>query len=303
VLNSSKLQYPWQAARHAHVRVRDFDCHVITLGDPAKPPLLLVHGWPQTAQCWRQVAPLMAEDFYVVMPDLRGLGESRNAPLSAGQGCKEEMAKDLIALLDTMNINKVHAIGHDWGGWITAIATLRYPERFERYICLAVPHLWRKFDATLLRNLWRFWYQLVAAGPLAGPAINGEPGFVTQFTRMNVAHPERWSDADFAIHADAYRHPETVAATRRIYSDFLLREFVPVGMGRYQNVRAVIPTRYVLGREDKCISWELGGGIEAHGDDIALEIWEDVGHFIPEEEPLRLAEFSKQFFQVETLHG
>jgi pimeloyl-ACP methyl ester carboxylesterase len=146
----------WTTARRRKLRVRDFDCHVIELGDEASPPLLLVHGWPQVAACWRHVAPALARHFHVVMPDLRGLGQSTDAPLAPGQGCKEELAKDLIALLDAMGLDKVYAIGHDWGGWTTAIATLRYPQRFHAYICLGVPHLWRKFDLVLLRHLWRF---------------------------------------------------------------------------------------------------------------------------------------------------
>jgi pimeloyl-ACP methyl ester carboxylesterase len=294
---------PWSAARRRKVRVRDFDCHVTELGDPGQPALLLVHGWPQHSACWRHVAPELARHFHVVMPDLRGMGQSIDAPLAPGQGCKEELARDLIALLDVMGLSKVHAIGHDWGGWTTFVATLRYPQRFHRYICLGVPHPWQRFDWPLLKNLWRFWYQLVAAGPWAGPALRATPGFVTRFTRMNLAHPERWSAADFALHADAYRNPSAIAATRRVYTDFILREFMPVGLGRYRDVRATVPTRLVLGRADRCISWELGRGMDGRGDNLALQIWDDVGHFIPEEAPQRVIQLARSFFEVSGGNG
>lgn len=297
MLDSTSFSTTWQDAKHVQIRVRDFDCHITTLGDASRQPLLMVHGWPQHSACWRHVAPALAKDFYVIMPDTRGLGLSNNAPIAPGQCCKEELAKDLIALLDVMGLPKVHAVGHDWGGWTTSIAVLRHPERFHRFICLAVPHPWQRFDLTLFAHLWRFWYQLVVAGPWAGPLFQTKPGFIQTFIRQNLAHPERWSEADFALHADIYRNPSAIAASRRYYTDFLLREFFPVGFGRYQPLRAQVPIRYVFGRSDFCIAWQLSRGVEGRGGDVQTEIWDDVGHFIPEEAPQRIIDLVQTFFQ------
>lgn len=87
--------------------------HVALAGPDDGPPLLLVHGWPQHWWEWRHVIPALAERFRVIAPDLRGFGWSE---VPAGGYEKEQLASDMLALLDTLGIERVSWIGHDWGG-------------------------------------------------------------------------------------------------------------------------------------------------------------------------------------------
>ncbi len=99
--------------------------HVAIAGPEDAPPIVLVHGWPQNWWAWRHVIPGLAERFRVIAPDLRGHGWSR-APDGGYE--KEQLASDLLAVLDELAIERVAWVGHDWGGWTGVLAALRAPE-------------------------------------------------------------------------------------------------------------------------------------------------------------------------------
>src|SRR5437764_1426227 len=119
--------------RHEHVNTGGVRIHVALAGAPDAPPLMLVHGWPQNWWSWRRVIPPLAERFRVIVPDLRGHGWSE-APREGYE--KEQLAEDLLALLDAMEIERATWIGHDWGGWAGFLAALRAPRRLERLLAL-----------------------------------------------------------------------------------------------------------------------------------------------------------------------
>lgn len=95
--------------------------------------LLLIHGWPQTAYCWRKVIPALAEHFHVIAPDLRGFGGSDKTglPLSRAQ-----LAADMVSLLDALQLDCVHVVGHDWGGMVALKMALDFPDRVDHLALL-----------------------------------------------------------------------------------------------------------------------------------------------------------------------
>src|SRR5204863_7343073 len=117
------------------VDVGGLSVHVAEAG--SGPPLVLLHGWPQNWYCWRRVVPLLAPKFRLIMPDLRGHGWS-DAPRRGYE--KEQLADDLVGLLDALQLDEVGMVGHDWGGWVGFLACLRAPERFGGLLALGIPH-------------------------------------------------------------------------------------------------------------------------------------------------------------------
>jgi len=89
-------------------------------------PMLLVHGFPLDHTTWDALAACLDEDFDLILPDLRGFGQS-NAPASATT--VEQMAADLAGLLDVLNIQQVYIVGHSMGGYVTLAFAKAYPER------------------------------------------------------------------------------------------------------------------------------------------------------------------------------
>src|ERR671918_716011 len=74
---------------------------------------------------------------------------------------KENMATDVLNLMDAMGLERVKLLAHDWGGWIGFILCVRAPARFSRYLALNIAHLWGKTSPGTLLSIWRFWYQAV----------------------------------------------------------------------------------------------------------------------------------------------
>lgn len=96
---------------HRYADLGDVRLHYVTAG--SGDPVVLLHGWPQTWFCWRNVIPLLAERFRVVAPDLRGLGDSSRP--SSGYD-KRTVAEDIHRLTrDELGLDQFFLVGHDWG--------------------------------------------------------------------------------------------------------------------------------------------------------------------------------------------
>ena len=110
-----------------YIDTGDLRQHVVTGGDG--PPLLLVHGWPQTWYAWRLVMPALARDFFVVAPDQRGTGLSGKPEDGYDTGT---LAGDLVALMDALGHRRFAAAGHDTGMWIGYALAADHPGRLDR---------------------------------------------------------------------------------------------------------------------------------------------------------------------------
>ena len=265
---------------HRSVRVGELDVHVAEAGTGE--PLVLLHGWPQHWYCWRHVVPLLAASYRLVMPDLRGHGWT-SAP--AGGYDKEQLATDLLGLLDALELPRVGLVGHDWGGWTGFLACLRAPERFRGFVALGIPHPFQKPDARLLQA-WRGAYQLVLGAPVLGEALlRTSPRAVAQLIRLGSTHQEAFTDEDLRVFAEVLQEPARARASSLLYRTFVLQESLSVFRGQYRDQRLTVPTRLVGGADDLVVSRQLLAGWEDVADDMAVEVLPGCGHFVPEERP------------------
>ncbi|MEV7966620.1 SDR family oxidoreductase [Sphaerisporangium sp. NPDC088356] len=142
-------------------------------GDPAKPTLLLVHGYPDTHRVWDEVAGLLEPDFHVVRYDVRGAGLS-SAPRDGRDYALGRLVDDLARVLDAIGKDTVHLAGHDWGsiqGWEAA---RRFPQRFASFTSLGGPGLdqWSDFmrnagTREVAGQALRSWYMAAFQAPWA----------------------------------------------------------------------------------------------------------------------------------------
>jgi pimeloyl-ACP methyl ester carboxylesterase len=147
-----------------YVDTGDLRQHVVTGGDG--PPLLLVHGWPQTWYAWRLVMPTLAREFTVIAPDQRGRGLSGKPADGYDTGT---LAADLAALMDTLGHGRFAVAGHDTGMWIGYALAADHPDRVERLAVAETPlpgvspspPLFA--DAHLNNALWHFAFNRLAA--------------------------------------------------------------------------------------------------------------------------------------------
>jgi pimeloyl-ACP methyl ester carboxylesterase len=117
-----------------YIDTGDLRQHVVTGGDG--PPLLLVHGWPQTWYAWRLIMPALARGFAVVAPDQRGTGLSGKPEDGYDTGT---LAADLVALMDALGHQRFAVAGHDTGMWIGYALAADHPGRVDRLAVAETP--------------------------------------------------------------------------------------------------------------------------------------------------------------------
>ncbi|HVR39857.1 MAG TPA: alpha/beta hydrolase, partial [Thermoanaerobaculia bacterium] len=138
------------------------------------PPLLLLHGLPETHLMWRDVAPRLAERFTVVCADLRGYGQS-GCP--SGEYSKRAMARDMVAAMARLGFERFAVAGHDRGGRVAYRLALDHPSHVERLAVLdIVPtgDAWRRADARLAIGYWP-WSLLAQPEPLPERLVSAAP--------------------------------------------------------------------------------------------------------------------------------
>lgn len=143
------------------------------------PPLLLLHGHPQTHAMWHLVAPQLASKFTVVAPDLRGYGQS-TAPRATDDhstGSKRAMARDAIQLMDRLGFPRFGVAGHDRGGRVAYRLALDHPAAVTRLAVLDIiptGEVWARMDAELAQEFWH-WLFLARRSPLPERLLAADP--------------------------------------------------------------------------------------------------------------------------------
>jgi pimeloyl-ACP methyl ester carboxylesterase len=133
------------------LQVNGLRMHVVSAGQG--PPVLLLHGFPDTHTVWRkQIGVLADAGFRVLAPDLRGYGQT-DAPPFVRDYAIELLLGDVLALLDELHIERVRLVGHDWGAVIGWQLCMTVPERVDRFVALSVGHPAAVASAGLLQHL------------------------------------------------------------------------------------------------------------------------------------------------------
>ena len=281
---------------HRTVDAGGLAVHVALAGPEDAPPLVLVHGWPQHWWCWRHVVPLLADSYRLVLPDLRGHGWTE-AP--GGGYDKEQLATDLLLTMDTLGLDRVGLVGHDWGGWTGFLACLRAPERFRGFVPIGITHPFQRPDLRRFLNLWRGAYQVAMSAPvLPAAALRATPKVVAQLIRAGSLETDAFTDDDLRLYGEVMQEPARARASVLLYRTFLATEALPVMSGRYRDARLTVPTRLLGGSGDPVITPAFLSGYDDRADDMTVEVLEGVGHFVPEEAPEVVAERIRALFGV-----
>ena len=161
-----------------------------TGGDPAKPPLLLLHGYPQTHAMWHRVARRLAADFSLVIPDLRGYGDSaKPGPAAMPEAdhalhSKRAMAADMAALMSGLGHRRFFVAGHDRGGRVAHRLALDHAERIERLALIDIVPTLDMYELVDMRAAigYYHWFFLIQPQPLPERMIGGDPAFYLRWT-------------------------------------------------------------------------------------------------------------------------
>ncbi len=182
--------------------------HVVQAGPRSGVPVILLHGFPEHWRCWiHQIPALAGAGFRVIVPDQRGYNLSEK-PKGIRSYRVEELVKDTLGLIDSLEYEKVNLVGHDWGAIVAWMLAYQQPERLQRLGILNVPHplVMRRFATRDLEQMRRSWYVaffqlpwlpegLMRAGNWRG-AVRGlrGSGKIDTFTHDEIEkYKEAWS--------------------------------------------------------------------------------------------------------------
>ena len=189
---------------HRGVRVNGVRLHVLTAGQG--PPMVLLHGWPQTSYAWRKVIPALAQRFRVVAPDLRGMGDSDKPP--TGYDLRT-VATDIYELVVALGLERPYLVGHDWGGLVARRYALDWPGRAARLAILdIVPHeqVMSNLSASIARGAWHYFFNAVPDLPELLVSGNVE-AFLRAFFRPKCYNPAVFIEEGIAEYTRAYSAP------------------------------------------------------------------------------------------------
>jgi haloacetate dehalogenase len=190
------------------------NCAIAGIG----PPVLLLHGHPQTLVVWRKVAPqLVAAGYCVVASDLRGYGAS-DKPASTPDHVpysKRAMAEDQVALMGNLGHDRFTVIGHDRGGRVAHRMALDSPDAVERLVVIDIAPTATMYARTDMEFATRYfwWFFLIQPFDLPERLISSDPAyFLRKHIDGQLKTPDAVSEDVFNAYLEAYQKPETIHA-------------------------------------------------------------------------------------------
>ena len=255
-------------------------------------PVILLHGFPQTHMAWAPVAPRLAEEFRVIVPDLRGYGGSDAPPDDADHTVysKRSMAADIVALMAALDVPQAAILGHDRGARVAYRMALDHPGRVSRLgILEIVPtgDFWAAWDAELAMKAWH-WTFLAQPAPMPERLIGADPvgwldWLLARWTRCGTLAP--FSAAALDSYRAQIAEPARLAAMCADYRAGATTDRRMDEADRTADRRIAVPLRFL---------WAEGGFPARTGDPLGL--WRGwapqvtgnactAGHFVMEENP------------------
>ncbi len=269
------------------------------------PPVLLLHGFPQTHLMWRGVAPLLTRHFTVVCADLRGYGRS-GCPASTPDHApysKRAMARDMVIVMERLGFPRFSVAGHDRGGRVAYRLALDHPDRVERLAVLDIlptDTAWGRADARFALGYWP-WVLLAQPEPLPERLLSAAPEAVIDNALSDWGSPSTVFPREVKeVYVDALRDPAHIHAICEEYRAAATLDREHDRADRAQGRRMACPLLVVWSARGGLETWyaESGGPIEiwgawsAHVEGHAL----DAGHFFPEEAAEQTAHALSGFF-------
>ena len=274
---------------HDWVDVDGVKLHLAQAGiehrSPDRPTLVLIHGWPQHWFCWRHVMVELAQTHHVIAVDLRGAGWS-DAPRGTAAYDKRVMADEIARLCEVLELSRPVLVGHDWGAWVSLLVASRHPELPAGVVAAAIVAPWVKAGWS---DLWRFSYQLIAGGP-GGSWLHAHGGQLLLKTVLRLGSSRGFSfdPADRQEYLDRFVEPARAKAGRSMYRQFLCVEIGQTLRRKYAEKVREVPLLFLPGRHDGVLTPRLVSSAAGPAN-VTVNVIENSGHWVPEEQPAALA--------------
>ena len=254
----------------------------------AGPPLLLLHGYPQTGYMWHKIAPRLAEDFTVVVADLRGYGDSDKPTSSEDHAVysKRAMAADMMAVMTALGHSQFFIAGHDRGVRVAHRLARDYPKAVTKLAVLDIAPTAMMYDTTDMHfaTSYYHWFFLIQPAPFPETLIGSDPKFFLE-SKMQYWGKDRGAITNDAFdeYLRCFSNPDTIHASCEDYraSASIDLEHDAADVGLKLDIPLLVlwgATAMVGNKYDMLCAWQ-----EVATDVTGFAV--PGGHYLPEESP------------------
>ena len=275
---------------HRMAEANGIRLHYVTAGS-GPDVLVLLHGWPQTARAWTRLIPCLSDRYTVIAPDLRGAGDSAR-PMTGYD--KKTAAQDVQVLITGLGHRRIELVGHDIGAMVAYAYAAQWPDEVAHLVLaesglpgFGVEALWAISKPGQFAHMPFF-----MTPDLPEMLVEGrEAAFIEWFIRTHTFDQAAFGEADFRAYAHAYALPGALRAGFDYYRAFWQDQEDNKGFARTKLAMPVLTIGAAM---------SVGDALEKQArqvaDDVRGLVFEDCGHFVPEEQPERLAREITTFF-------
>jgi pimeloyl-ACP methyl ester carboxylesterase len=268
--------------------------NAVAAGPENGPIIILLHGFPEFWYGWhKQIDPLAAAGFRVIVPDQRGYNKS-SKPSGVRSYALTELVSDVIAIADQLGQERIFLAGHDWGAAVAWGVALLHPNRVAKLAILNVPHpsvMWRYLMKNR-RQRRKSWYMFFFQLPYLPEAFLSASNFRKGIASLaGSSRRGTFSEEDFTQYRTAWSQPGALTAMIHWYrAAFRCRATFPDRMVR-------VPTRILWGMRDRFLLADMAPDSLRYCTHAELITFPEATHWLQHEEPARVSELLIDFFR------
>ena len=264
----------------AYLETNGIRLHTVLAGQKSAVPVILLHGFPENWRCWiHQIPALVEAGFRVIVPDQRGYNLS-DKPQGIKSYRVDELVKDILGLIDTLEYQKVNLVGHDWGAIVSWMLAYEHPERLQRLGILNVPHplVMHRFvrrDFEQIRRSWYVFFFQLPWLPEMGMRADDWRGAIRALRGSGKIHT--FTNEDIEKYKKAWSQPGAMTAMINWYRAIRYQARFP------RQMQIKVPTLILWGMKDVALTHRMARPSIDYCDDGKLIFFPDATHWVQHE--------------------
>lgn len=283
---------------NTQIKTNGITLNVVQEGPEDGPLLIFLHGFPEFSYAWKAQIPVFAEQGYRVWaPDQRGSNLS-DKPKGVAAYTADELAADIIGLIDAAGEEQAYLVGHDWGAFVTWWIAAKYPERVKGMVILNVPHgkvmkrNLKENKAQRKRSRYMVFFQLPWLPERLAKHDNWK---LASRALTSTSLRGTFSEYDLYMYRQAWSQPRGFHSTLNWYRA-AFRKPSP----NPKTSRISVPTLLIWGKKDIFLGSEMAQESIDLCDDGQLVMMEDASHWLHHEKPEQVNQLISEFFKDAT---
>ena len=280
---------------HQYIETNGIRLHVLQDGPKDGSLVILLHGFPDFSYGWRYQIPYLASAGYRVWaPDQRGYNLS-DKPDGLASYSLDELAADVVGLIDAAGQKQVFIVGHDWGAGVAWWVAAKYPNRLSKMVVMNAPHaaVLQKHLRGNFTQLRKSWYILFFQLPwLPETQARAQNWNMAAQALKNSSRPGTFTNSDLDLYRQAWSRPKAYRSMLNWYRALMQKPSTPPA-----NPRITVPTLLIWGAQDRFLGRELAQPSIDLCDDGRLVFIEEATHWVQHEEAERVNELIDTFLR------